>query len=213
MRFGELLAIRWGDIDFNHKEIILGGNVEERPFLWVKRSFRRGKFAPPKNGKNRKVDISRELRDVLERHLINEKKKALKEGRGELPELLFHREEKAIEQNYLRRIFKRILVKAKLREIKFHGMRHTYASLLLSKGVSPVYVKEQLGHSSIQITVDIYGKWIQTVGDPAVNQLDAPTGTLYAPTEKEKAVTGKDYSLFPYMVPKARLELAQAYTH
>ena len=189
MRLGELLAVRWNDIDFSHKEIILGGAIENRPFLWVKRSFRRGKFTPPKNGKTRKVDISQELKIVLQGHLTREKKKALKEGRGNLPELLFHRGGNPIEQNYIRRVYKRILTKAKLRDIKLHGLRHTFASLLLSKGVSPVYVKEQLGHHSIQITVDIYGKWIQTTGEPGVNKLDAPKCTLYAPTEKTKAVT------------------------
>jgi hypothetical protein len=45
-----------------------------------------------------------------------------------------------------------------IRETKLHVTRHTYASLLFSERVSPVYVKEQLGHSSIQMTVDVYGK-------------------------------------------------------
>ncbi len=54
-----------------------------------------------------------------------------------------------MEQNYIRRVFKRLLTKAELREIRLHDVRHTYASLLLSDGASPVYVKEQLGHTSI----------------------------------------------------------------
>jgi len=49
--------------------------------------------------------------------------------------------------------------------------RHTYASLLLSDGVSPVYVQQQLGHASIQITVDTYGKWIR-VSEKAADRLD-----------------------------------------
>ena len=60
-----------------------------------------------------------------------------------------------MEQNYIRRVFKRILQKAGLREIRFHDIRHTFASLLLSDGASPVYVKEQMGHCSIQMTMDI----------------------------------------------------------
>ncbi len=58
------------------------------------------------------------------------------------------------------------------REIRLHDIRHTYASLLLSNGESPVYVKEQLGHSSIQITVDIYGHIIPNSNRDAVNRLD-----------------------------------------
>jgi len=59
--------------------------------------------------------------------------------------------------------------------MKFHSIRHSFASLLLSNGQSPVYVKEQLGHSSIQITVDIYGHLIPSSNREAVNQLDQPS--------------------------------------
>lgn len=69
-------------------------------------------------------------------------------------------------------IFKRILKKAGLREIRIHDMRHTFASFLLTQGESPVYVKEQLGHHSIQMTVDIYGHLIPSSNRQAVNQLD-----------------------------------------
>lgn len=171
MRLGELLAIRWGGIDFNGS------------FLWVKQSYRRGRFTAPKNGKTRRVDMSDQLRMTLKDHLTREKKKALKSGLGEVPELVFHRNGRVIEQNYIRRVHNRILSKAGLRHIKLHGLRHTFASLLLSTGESPVYVKEQLGHSSIQITVDIYGQWIPTKKEMGVNRLDtdAPTCTLYAP--------------------------------
>jgi len=56
--------------------------------------------------------------------------------------------------------------------MRFHDIRHTSASLLLSNGESPVYVKEQLGHSSIQMTVDIYGHLIPNSNRNAVNSLD-----------------------------------------
>ena len=50
------------------------------------------------------------------------------------------------------------LTDAKLRRVRFHDLRHTFASLLLQQGgESLVYVKDQMGHSSIQITVDTYG--------------------------------------------------------
>ncbi len=190
MRLGELLAVRWGDLDFTHKIILEGGKVEERPFIWVKRTYRRGRFTLPKNGKSRRVDMSPQLKAVLQEHLTREKKKALKEGLGGVPDLVFHRDGKVIEQNYIRRVFKRVLTKAGLAEIKPHTLRHTFASLLLSKGESPVYVKEQLGHHSIQITVDIYGKWIQTERKAGVNRLDDATNrNLTATSTKAKAAT------------------------
>jgi len=75
--------------------------------------------------------------------------------------------------------------------MRFHDVRHTYASQLLSNGESPVYVKEQLGHSSIMMTVDIYGHLMPSSNGEAVNKLDkvAPERTLCAPSETTKAVT------------------------
>ncbi|EFK06833.1 conserved hypothetical protein [delta proteobacterium NaphS2] len=100
MRLGELLAVRWNDLDFSHR-VIIGGAIHERPFIWVKRSYRRGRFTKPKNGKTRKVDMATELRSVLKKHQAREKEKALKNGLGDLPELVFHRDGKVIEQNYI----------------------------------------------------------------------------------------------------------------
>lgn len=57
---------------------------------------------------------------------------------------------------------------------RLHNTRHTYASILLTNGESPVYVKEQLSHSSIQMTVDIYGHLIPNSNREAVNRLDNP---------------------------------------
>jgi len=48
----------------------------------------------------------------------------------------------------------------KPRHVRVHDARHTYASLMLRRGVPPAYVSRQLGHSSIQVTVDLYGHFI-----------------------------------------------------
>jgi len=53
-----------------------------------------------------------------------------------------------------------LLTKAGLRQIRFHDLHHTFASLLLQQGESLAFVKEQIGHHSIQVTVDIYGHLI-----------------------------------------------------
>lgn len=171
MRLGELLAIRWGDIDFNSKTI------------WVRQAYRRKRITLPKGNKVRPVDMSDQLTETLKALLTTAKKHALKEGLGEVSELIFHRNGRVIEQNYIRRVLERVLKKAELRRVKIHSLRHTFASLLLSEGESPVYVKEQLGHSSIKTTVDIYGHWIQTKSKTGVNKLDtvAPACTPSAP--------------------------------
>ena len=60
-----------------------------------------------------------------------------------------------------------------MRKIRFHDLRHTFGSLLIQNGASIVYVKEQMGHSSIQVTVDIYGHLIPGANVSFVDTLDA----------------------------------------
>ena len=70
-------------------------------------------------------------------------------------------------------MFYRLLEKAELRRIRLHDLRQTYASLLIQQGESLAYVQEQLGHSSIQVTVDTYGHLIPGANRAAVDRLDA----------------------------------------
>jgi integrase len=176
MRLGELLGLQWGDVDFHGK------------FIRVARSYKLGRLTPTKTGKIRRVDISDQLIEVLKALHVARKREAMKTGTGEVVEVIFHRGGKPMEQNYIRRVFKRLLAKAGLREIRLHDTRHTFASLLLSDGASPVYVKEQLGHSSIQMTVDIYGHLIPSSNREMVNRLDTQLSATYSqPAKIEKA--------------------------
>ena len=70
------------------------------------------------------------------------------------------------------RNFKKVLKKAGLRSIRFHDLRHTFASQLLSNGTNILYVSQQLGHSNPGITMKIYAKWIPNEGQrQAMNNL------------------------------------------
>ena len=60
-------------------------------------------------------------------------------------------------RNVYNRYFLPAVEKAGLRHFRVHDLRHTYASLLIQAGASLAYVRDQLGHSSIQVTVDLYG--------------------------------------------------------
>ena len=143
---------------------------------------------------------------------LQRQKEALKEGRGaDARDIVFHRNSQPMEKNYIGRVFKRILKKAEIRDMKLHNTRHTFASQLLSKGASPVYVKEQLGHTSIQMTMDIYGKWIPSPNRDKVSRLDVVQSAPYMhPAKNEKAQPLEITPSFIHMVPKPRLELGQA---
>lgn len=176
MRLGELLALQWRDVDWHGK------------FILVRRSYKRGRIDHTKTGKQRRVDMSNQLIEALREFQLTRKKEALESGTGKVEEFIYHRNGKPIAQNSIRYPFKRNLEKAGLREIRFHDIRHTYASLLFSDGASPVFVKEQMGHSSIQITVDIYGHLIPNSNRDMVNRLDSqPSATYPQPAKMEKA--------------------------
>ena len=87
------------------------------------------------------------------------------------------------EQICHRRVFNRLSNRAGLREVRIHDIHYTYTSLLLSMGEPEACVKEQLGHSSIEITVDTYGHLAPSSNRVAVNKL----GDLHQP--KKNAVT------------------------
>jgi len=69
------------------------------------------------------------------------------------------------------------LEKAGVRRFRLHDLRHTFGSLLIQDGASLTYVKEQMGHSSIQITVDTYGYLIPGADIAWVDRLDTKTAT------------------------------------
>ena len=155
------------------------------------------------------------LKADLKQYLLKEKKECF--SLGVEPELVFNRYGSPIEQNYIRRVFKRVLKKAGLRDIKLHGLRHSYASILLSEGANLFYVSKQFGHSGLNITSDIYGHFIPSEGNREVDLLDspAPASTLSAPKalysqkEKPQFVEIAVFMLI-FLVPKARNENCSA---
>ena len=78
----------------------------------------------------------------------------------------------------VRRAMLRVLKVAKL-PLHFtpHCLRHTYASIVLSEGVSAVYVQEQLGHATIELTVSTYGRWLKKKAPGALDLLDGIQGS------------------------------------
>jgi integrase len=181
MRLGEILAVQWVDIDFAAR------------FIEVRRNLVGGRVTTTKSTKRRRVDMSLKLTEALRNHQKARKAASLKAGRR-LPSWVFtNADGKPLDGDNLRhRVFYALLERAKLRQIRFHDLRHTYASLLIQNGESLAYVKEQLGHSSIQVTVDVYGHLVPSANRAAVDKLDAiPTRNPDA-TSDENAVAAAD---------------------
>ncbi|MBW2090677.1 MAG: site-specific integrase [Deltaproteobacteria bacterium] len=174
MRLGELLALKPGDLDFN------GGFIE------VRRSFTRGQLVSPKNGRVRKIDMSKQLQAVLKQHLLDMKRQTLRRGWKQVPEWLFYNENGGMldGDNLRARVFKKVLQKAGLRQVRFHDLRHSYASIRVTKGDNLQDISRQLGHASVGFTLKVYSHWLPGQAKNQVDELDtitAPDRTLYAP--------------------------------
>jgi len=101
--------------------------------------------------------------------------------------------------NVRKRVFYKVLKKAGIRHLRIHDLRHTFASLLLQQGESLVYVKEQMGHSSIQVTVDLYGHLIPGGNKQAVDRLDGPVEKSLEISQS--ATQPQPYSFVPIKKP------------
>jgi integrase len=101
------------------------------------------------------------------------REEALASGRNEIPDWIFCNEDGKPPDMYnlKRRHFFRCLKSAGLRRIRFHDLRHRYASLFIQNGESLAYVKDQLGHSSIKMTVDVDGHLVPGANRQTVNRL------------------------------------------
>jgi integrase len=150
LRRGEILALRFEDIDWFQSELVVNKSLARFPATdglhkWV------WEIGPTKSKKsNRRVALTA---NVLQ--LVSSLKQLSREGEG----LIFADDGgNFIDPDYFDdHIFDPIRKKAELPDTRFHHLRHFFASMLIAQGESPKYVSDQLGHSSIQITFDTYG--------------------------------------------------------
>ena len=89
-----------------------------------------------------------------------------------------------IDPSVLSHNFGRIVKSAGL-SASFHDLRHTYASLLIEQGEHPKYIQVQMGHSSINVTMDTYGHLMKPVNQEASRRLDKIVGKLATGTKKK----------------------------
>jgi integrase len=169
LRQGELLGLRWDDIDLD------GGILSVRRIL--SRSKGGPRFTEPKTVKSRRsVKLTPQAIEALERH-----RAAQDEERGRLGSLweengLVFRSTTSTplrRYNLVRRSFKPLLESAGLtRTFRFHDLRHTAASLLFLQGTHPKIVQELLGHANIAVTLDVYSHMIPGMSAQAARAME-----------------------------------------
>jgi len=168
MRQGELLALKWEDVDLE------GGRLRVRRTLThADKAFVLGE--PKTKNSRRTIRLTKGTISALQAHLSRQLEEIEKMGSlYQLGGQIFATEAGTIinPSNLRNRSFKPLLAKGALPQIRFHDLRHTCATLLLSKDVNVKVVSEMLGHASISITLDIYSHLLPDMQEKAVEALE-----------------------------------------
>lgn len=168
MRQGELLALKWADVDL------------ETATVGVRRTLTKSGTAlltgDTKTGKSRRtISLTDAAVTALREHLARQM--AEMERLGDLYRdegLVFTTEAGTLinPTNLRKRSLTPLLERAKLPKIRFHDLRHTCATLLFGKGVHPKHVQELLGHANVAITLDTYSHVIPGMGDQTARAME-----------------------------------------
>jgi integrase len=152
LRKGELLALRWDDVDLEGGVLHVRQNVQRLPEMGLV-------FGPPKSNKSRRtIPLPAASAKVLRTHRANQAAEALALGPAWVDSGLVFTSAAGtvIEPRNLNRFFDELIAKARVRRIRFHDLRHTCGSLLLAQNVPARVVMEILGHSQLAMTTDLY---------------------------------------------------------
>jgi integrase len=168
MRRGELLALHWDDVDL------------EKGVLYIRRTMSKiagygYKESEPKTRTGRrKVVLPVVAVEALKEHRLQQDQARLEAGEK------WHDRGIVFCNNYgaffnpdrLLKIFNKLLRDAGLPHMRFHDLRHSAATILLTSGVHPKIVQERLGHSTIAMTLDVYSHVLPSIQQEAADKMD-----------------------------------------
>ncbi len=177
MRKGELCGLRWSDLDAVGRLTVQRQLVKPGP---------RVIYGPVKNKVVRVLELAPETLDLLRKHRVHQAEIKLA-NRLQYHDLglMFAREWGGLHRrhqslgkplsanNIGQNEYAKLILTSGVRRIKFHGMRHTCATLLLQAGVPPHVVQQRLGHKNIQMTLSIYAHALPSMQQDAAARLGA----------------------------------------
>jgi len=172
MRMGELFGLQWGDIDWRNNIIRVHRGIYWRLSSETMQNEKdqntKWAFSHPKSKRSvRAIVMSPKLHEALQAH----------KARAQLNphQLIFCTQNGGPlhPSNVVRRHYHPALARAGLRRIRFHDLRHTYTALLIAQGANIKLIQAQLGHASIQTTLDRYGHLLPDAHHRVGERLDA----------------------------------------
>jgi len=154
-RQGELLGLKWSDVDWINKQVHIQRTFNNQAWYDVKTKT-----------SNRKIDLGPAMMKEL-------KKWKLACPASKL-DLIFPNEagKPVNHNNFVSRYFTPALKEAKIGKMRFHDLRHTYASLLIEQGENIKYIQSQLGHSSPTVTLNVYAHLMKSTNQEAAIRLE-----------------------------------------
>jgi integrase len=173
MRLGEILALHWSDINFEKKQLevrytlsYMREDATEQPAKFI--------LGSPKTKASRRVlHLPDFAVEILKEYREQQRQRHAFAARWEEHDLVVCTGYGTyMYPDAVRKKFHKLLQEIGLPDMKFHGLRHSAATILLSMGVHPKVVQELLGHSSISITLGIYGHVIPGMHEDAMSKMD-----------------------------------------
>lgn len=147
LRIGELCALQWGDIDFENRKITVNKTLQ-RIFIKNENGKSDTKISitlPKTRSSIREIPISSSLFPVLNKMKCENPHTFVITGL-----------EKPVEPRTIRTHFTTVLKKNNIKHIKFHGLRHTFATRCIEAGADSKTVSQILGHSTVTMTLNLY---------------------------------------------------------
>jgi integrase len=176
MRRGEILGLRWRAVDLKK------GNL--RVIATLQRNRRGLGFGEPKTQRGRRTIVLPPFAvDVLRRHRKEQAQKRLRLGRVWRDEDLVVTTGVGgpMDPGEVTRGFRRLAREIGVEGVRFHDLRHAYATMLLASGVHPKIASEALGHSTIGITLDTYSHVLPTMQAEAAKAVEQALGSISHP--------------------------------
>jgi len=163
MRRGELLGLRWSDIDLKAARLTVNQSLERAKGKTV--------FKSPKTTTSRRtITLPALTIEALKEHRAAQATERLRLGLGKPELVLSHGDGSPMDPDSITKAFDRLIKVAGVRRITFHGLRHTHISHQLMDGVHVKIVSERAGHASVSTTLSVYAAFIPNM------QADAAAG-------------------------------------
>lgn len=167
MRCGEILGLKWRDVDFQTDMIHV-----QRSYTHAEKGY---KFEAPKTKKGRRsIAVPKVILAELEQHrALQQSERALAGPAWQDDDLVVATSlGKPVQAHNVRMAFKRLIQQSGVKAIRIHDLRHTHATMLGKNGVHPRVIQERLGHEDIAVTLQTYSHVLPIMQEEAVRKID-----------------------------------------